>query len=314
MTASETRETKRAVMGPGYVNICAVLVTYFPDGHFLERLDKIRSQVNGVVIVDNTGEVNPAPFLNELGARKIEMIRNRDNLGIGEALNQGLQRAEALGYEWAVTFDQDTWVRPELVETLIRIYEQQPRPERVGIIGCNYEDENLGTSPHQHRVDGPASVEAVSVITSGSLLSLVTYSAAGPFRADFFIDYVDHEYCLRLRKLGYKVILATKPLMVHALGEASELNLLGLVKLILTNRSPLRRYYMTRNGLLVVGRYFLSEPLWAIETLGSILGFALLKIPFEKKQRWKKIRATAYGAIDGLLSRTGKVKASWMQV
>jgi len=38
------------------------------------------------------------------------------------------------------------------------------------------------------------------VITSGSLLPLATYADIGPFREEFFIDFVDTDYCFRARK------------------------------------------------------------------------------------------------------------------
>ena len=78
-------------------------------------------------------------------------------------------------------------------------------------------------------------------------MSAPVFSAAGPFRSDFFIAFIDHEYCLRLRKLGYKVIIANVPLMVHALGAPTTPsfdNRVGKFTLVLTNRYPLRRYYL----------------------------------------------------------------------
>ena len=291
-------------------------MTFFPDVVFAERLDKIRQHVGKVVIVDNTAHPKRGTCSPHLGGTDIEIIQNKENLGIGAALNQGMARVIQLGYKWAITFDQDSWVRDDLVTTLIGIVEQQPRSELVGIIGCNFEHENIQLSPIRHKIDGPAFSEVEAVITSGSLLSAAVFATVGPFRSDFFIDFIDHEYCLRLRKLGYKVIIANAPLMVHALGAPTTLsfdNRVGKFTLILTNRSPLRRYYITRNGLLVAKTYFTFAPTWAFRTLASILGFAILKIPLEKTARWKKFRATIYGAFDALRARTGKARTAWLE-
>jgi len=313
---AKATSSKGICVGPKRENICAILVTYFPDALFGERLDRIRDQVNKVVLVDNTADTKPSSLLQQLSSTNIEIIRNEENLGIGKALNQGMTRAMQLGYEWAITFDQDSWVHPDLVKILISTYEQQPRPDIVGIVGCNFQDENTHQSPIKHALDGPLFVETETVITSGSLLSAAVFSAAGPFRSDFFIDFIDHEYCLRVRKLGYKVITAATPLMIHALGAATIFSTdsrIGRISLVLTNRSPLRRYYMTRNGLLVAKRYFAFAPGWVFRSLASILGFSLLKIPFEKTARGKKLCATIYGAFDALRGRTGKARASWLE-
>jgi rhamnosyltransferase len=307
---------KRVFVGPTKENICAILVTYYPDALFAQRLERIRDQVGRILIVDNTADAKCGLASQLVSDDALNVLENKENLGIGAALNQGLTRAIQLGYQWMITFDQDSWVHEDLVTTLISIVEQQPQPDLVGIIGCNFEHETSHLSTIKHKVAGPNFSEAKTVITSGSLLSAAVFSAVGPFRSDFFIDFVDHEYCLRLRKLGYSVLTANAPLMVHALGAPTPLSFdtaIGKFSLVLTNRSPLRRYYMTRNGILVAKAYFSVAPIWALKTLGSVLGFALLKIPFEKTARWKKFCATILGALDALRSKSGKARRHFAQ-
>lgn len=290
-------------------------MTHFPDAHFGERLDRIQGQVKKTIIIDNTGDANPLASLLPKDSDDLEIIRNQENLGIGEALNQGISRAIQLGYAWTISFDQDSWIHADLVKVLIGIYAQQPEPELVGIIGCNFEDENIHAPLMKFSLGEPIFRETVAVITSGSLLSVQTFTRAGPFRSDFFIDFVDYEYCLRLLKLGFKVVVSAAPLMIHALGDATPLSFeytIGKFSLVLTNRSPLRRYYMTRNVLLVARRYFTVAPKWVLKSLASVLGFAVLKIPLENSARWRKFCATIYGALDALRSKTGKAQAAWL--
>ena len=298
--------------GPSPESVCAIVVTYFPDNMFGERLARIRKQTGKVVIVDNTGDTQLSASLSRSSG--VEVIANQENVGIAAALNQGMSRAVDLGFTWAITFDQDTWVQPNLVATLIDIYQRQTSRERVGIIGCNYEDENIHRSPHNFDTEQDF-CEVDVVITSGSLMSTALFRIAGPFREDLFIDFVDNEYCLRVRKLGYRVLTSTAPLMLHALGAATPIDInLGLVKIPfrLTNRSALRRYYMTRNALLVARSYLTVAPIWVIGSLARVVLFAPLKIPFEKSRRWNKLRATFLGALDALRSKTGKVVTAWL--
>jgi rhamnosyltransferase len=316
MERSRPKLPERTLIGPAKQNICAIVVTYFPDEHFGERLEKIYSQVGKIIIIDNTVEESRGALSQSTVHDDIEIVINNENVGIGAALNQGVSRAIKLGFEWVITFDQDSWVHPDLVKILISIYDQQSRPELVGVIGCNFEDENTHTTAMKHLVGGPKFVETQTVITSGSLLSIPTLKKVGPFRSDFFIDFIDYEYCLRLLQSGYTVIVSTAPLMKHALGCATLLSVesrVGRLSLVLTNRSPLRRYYMTRNGLLVAKTYFLVAPKWALRSLASLLGFAVLKIPWEKDSRARKFWATIVGAFDALRSKTGKAQASWLE-
>jgi rhamnosyltransferase len=301
---------------PSRKNICAIVVTYFPDFQFVARLDRIQQQVAQVIVIDNTDNPAPGIFPEVTGRPGIEVIRNGQNLGIGAALNQGLARAMELGYGWAITFDQDSWVRPELVTTLLDIYVAQPDRGKIGVIGCNIQDENILESPRKFSSDSPIFVEIESVITSGSLMPLAAFSAAGLFRSDFFIDFVDCEYCLRLRKLGYKVLMSTAPLMTHALGAATRVNFgIGIVSIpfVRSNRPSLRRYYMTRNVIIVGKEYFATAPRWVLVSLIRVLIFAPLKIPFERTARLKRFRATLRGAFDALRSKTGKAQDAWLR-
>ena len=300
-------------IAPAASNLCAVIVTYFPDALFKDRLDQIRSQVCKTIVVDNTGKASASTVLQGQDGDDLEIIVNRENLGIAGALNQGVSRAIELGYSWAITFDQDTWVHGDLVKTLIGIYLQQMEPETVGIIGCNFEDENIGRCPNESRTEKGTFFETETVITSGSMMAASVFRIAGPFRSDFFIDFVDNEYCLRLRRLGYRILTSTAPLMRHALGAATTDFRVGSMTLRRSNRSALRRYYMTRNALLVARDYISVAPTWVLKSLVGVLVLAVLKIPLERDSRWKKFRATFYGLFDAIRSRTGEAEASWLR-
>ena len=296
---------------PNSFDICAIFVTFFPDARFLERLNLVRSQVSMAIVVDNTD--GPTDFIAEDST--LSIVRNGKNLGLGAALNQGIARATELGYNWAITFDQDSWAQPSLVQTLIDILQVQTRPELVGIVGCNFRDENTGLTLRRNKGNA-FFAEVESVITSGSLLSLSVFKKAGQFREDFFIDFVDHEYCLRLRKLGYRVVMALRPMMIHALGESETLQL-GTdetnLALVLTNRSPLRRYYMTRNGLTIARMYFLDEPVWTTKSVIGLVPFALAKLPLESGAHWKKFRAILAGIADAFRKKTGPSTHTWLR-
>ena len=56
------------------------------------------------------------------------------------------------------------------------------------------------------------------VITSGALYNLKAYPKIDPFRDDFFIDYVDIEYCLRAKQNGYNIVVNCNARLYHRLG------------------------------------------------------------------------------------------------
>src|SRR5215831_6539874 len=89
-------------------SICAVMVTYHPCGRTLENVAMILLQVQNLVIVDNgsdTGEVVSLRASSETSG--FQLIENHENIGIAEALNQGIAWAKSRGYEWVILFDQN---------------------------------------------------------------------------------------------------------------------------------------------------------------------------------------------------------------
>ncbi len=291
---------------PKKENVCCTIVTYRPDFNLRDRMTHVQGQVEQVVVVDNNSSPLELGRLQQLSLEfGVHLISNSQNLGIGAALNQGVRWAAEQGCQWALTLDQDSVVADDIVETLSAVYEHFPEKEKLAIIGSNYRDSNSGRLLcRTDRDDGCSWQEVKTVITSGSLVSLQAYAAIGPFREEFFMDCVDLEYCLRSRSRGFKILLARKPLMQHAIG-ASTMHKLPWKMTGTSNHSTVRRYYMTRNHLALAREYLLREPMWVLSTLYSRLKSTVLMCLFEEN-RLRKLEYTAIGAFDGLFSNSSR--------
>jgi rhamnosyltransferase len=283
-------------------SVCAIVVTYFPDKEFNERLQRLLPQVAEVVVVDNTPEESATPGLKDIlqkNAAGVHLIENRINAGISVALNQGLKHALNRGYRWILTLDQDTQCCPDMVDTLLKVSEVcKPMP---AVIGGNYFDPQKGRQAVQVR-EAEDFLEQKTVITSGSLIDAGLAAAIGGFREDYFIDQVDHEFCLRARAHGHKVVISRKPTMTHSVGRPGgvQLPFLG----VLPNHPPLRKYYIARNTVVTVAQYWRQEPEWCLRRLARLLlGLAFMALLEE--HRLSKVRAFARGVVDGLCRRMG---------
>jgi len=288
-------------------SVCAVVVAYFPDARVGELLEKILPQVDELVVVDNTpggGRLGAFGILAE-GEGRIHIVENLANLGVAAALNIGLEQAARLGCRWLLTLDQDTCCYPQLVETLLRTGEScGPRP---AVIGGNYFDPQ--TQRTKVSVNGAAEcLEQKTVITSGCLVDVDLAMAAGGFREDYFIDQVDHEFCLRMRALGHRVVISREPVMAHSVGAegGARLPFLGA----LPNHPPLRKYYIARNTVVTVVKYWRREPDWCLRRMVRLLLGLLLMATLEK-QRLAKIHAFAAGFMDGVRYRMGPCLRKW---
>lgn len=292
--------------GPNVHNTCGCIVTYRPGATLAANFAPLMSRVPKWIIVDNRSPDEDRERLRTIASGAVELIENPDNQGVAVALNQAAHRAGALGFEWLLTFDQDSAPRADLLARLSEAYGSLPDRGRIGMIGSNFVMEGTDRLFYDCR-GGSAAVERPTLITSGSILSLQVFSEIGPFREDLFIDGVDSEFCLRLRRGGYKVFAVCEPLMRHSLGEFRGNRMLPS-RVRITHHSALRRYYITRNTLVVAREYWRDERAWVKLSLKVLVAGFLGAMVFEQ-HRWAKLRATVHGVLDAIRGRTGPAKS-----
>jgi rhamnosyltransferase len=287
-------------------DVCAVVVTYHPDAQLPIRLRGISRQAERVVIVDNGSADGELAMLREIAADpRLVLVLNSENLGLARALNIGIQRAAAQGYSWALLLDQDSRVESDLVTTLIAVYQAFPDKEHLAIIGSGFRERHrLSPKAAKFEFSGDEWDEVKEVITSGSLLSLKAYANIGPFREEFFIDYVDSEYCARAAANGYRALKTRRPLMSHSIGRPTPHRLLWMKKWT-SNHSADRRYYIARNHTVMVresGKYRFG--LWALIGLSDCVT-PLKRIALYERSKGSKIAAVFQGWWDGVRGNMG---------
>lgn len=292
------KAVKEQVARPSVENVAAVIVTYNPDSGFKSRVSRLIDQVACLIVVDNASCLAARQAIKGLVSPKLELIQNERNMGIAFALNQGVRRSIELGCSWTLTLDDDTTVDDNIISELSKIYERYPNKDRLGIIAANARTARSGRILANCKDRGNGFVEVKTVITSGSLISNYAYQQIGPFRDDFFIEGVDLEYCLRLRKYGYKILLSCQPVMTHISGSGEERTFLGKT-VLLDNHPSWRYYYRAKNFVCLIKSYLWYEPAWFfsasvnnVKTLAKIVLFEDDMIP--------KFRLMCSGAYDAL--------------
>jgi rhamnosyltransferase len=289
--------------------ICAVIVAFYPDEDFEKRVKDLLPQVESLLIVDNTPDGGCSPQIKALVTKhhQIQLLENHANRGLAAALNQGLRHALDMRCKWLLTLDQDTTCSADMVTNLTQVYDAcQPKP---AVVGSNYFDSRIGRLALQTCSESDY-IERKTVITSGSLIDAELAHAIGGFRADYFIDQVDHEFCLRARMHGYRIVISSKPAMAHSVGNpgGAQVPFLGT----LPNHSPLRKYYIARNTVVTVAKYWRQEPEWCLRRLVRLISGLFLMATLEK-HRIAKVRAFAAGITDGLHKRMGASRRHWLR-
>ena len=229
-------------------DVLAVVVSY--NGLQKTRLsvDALQTQVGYVHIVDNGSDAESLAVLEALEREPgITVERLGENRGVGHALNLGVQRARQLGCTWLLTMDQDSVVDGSLIEAYGEVAGQ-----------------NQGwmclapwITTNSRRKDGVGGVVGYA-ITSGCLVRVSLFDQIGLYDEGFFVDYVDFDFCLRLRRAGHAVYRVPAAMMRHQLGEPVDLP--PVVQKYYARHSPVRRYYMSRNFMYLAERYLIGFP------------------------------------------------------
>jgi rhamnosyltransferase len=284
---------------PTPINSIAIAVTFNPDHQVLGNLRRLTEQFNHVIIVDNTPQSALTFLLTEaaLNSSRVTILSNQNRDGISGALNKGIRelyRKQKNG--WVFWFDQDTEIHPDFMIRVNAILAKYPTIEnQKSLFGVNYEDGK--TLP---RVLPFEMLEVRTIITSGSFTRIENLKRLGLCIDELFIDSVDHEYCLRAKRMGMKIKWITIPLMKHSLGRIEVRSLLWKKDVIVTNHAPFRWFYFSRNHILTCFDGFPWSFRWFLKHGYSLLK-NYLKVLLLEEEKWRKTTGIFAGIFSGLL-------------
>jgi rhamnosyltransferase len=239
-----------------HTDILAVVVSHNGGAKLLRGIDALRGQVGHVCVVDNGSAPESLAVLDSLeGQERLSVIRLAENRGVGHALNLGVRRAHETGYAWLLTMDQDSVVD----RSLIRAY----------VSAVNRDPSLVSLSPAvSEKAEAVEPSEVVPyAITSGNLVRVGLFDRIGSYDEGFFVDCIDFDFCLRLRRAGYSIHRVAGARMQHELGEPVKLP--RFLRNFYARHSPSRRYFMSRNYLYLARRYVADFP-WFILKLGIL--------------------------------------------
>ena len=271
------------------MKIIAGIVTFYPNFERLkENIDAIVTQVDHVILVDNGSE-----DLKKLDAlvesyKQVDLIKLFENKGIAFALNRIGKFAVEEKADYFLTLDQDSVVMPGLIEA----YQNYIDFPNLGLLNSIHQDRNLSDN------DNPITevVEKELMRTSASLMPTALFEEGFTYDERLFIDKVDFDLNIRLRQEGYKLYEIPYYGLLHELGDIKTHHILGY-KVVTYNHSAFRRYYITRNTILLIKKFGLNRNTFVF-LIGDI-GKEVKTLIFEE-DKIKKTKAVFKGWIDGL--------------
>jgi rhamnosyltransferase len=271
--------------------VCAVVISYNPSASIVENINTLICQVSKVVIVDNGSCDDSKHYLEILSKdHNVTFFYNNKNIGIAAALNIGVKYALETGYFWVATFDQDSKITPNFINTMLATYISCTCKEAVALIAPTYYDQKtkIKTSFGICKKENLLFKDLTTTMTSGNLVRTDIFRKVGYFNEDFFIDYVDNEFCLRCLKYGYKLIESRQAVLIHNLGDGRRHSFLWKQPAT-TNHNHIRRYYNARNRFVVYKKYFSLNTKWALKDISQLMREMIKIVLFEESSLLKLI-------------------------
>lgn len=287
------------------MNRYAIVVAYEPDIFKLARLCKsICVQGFNVVVIDNSEK---KPLGKEFGGETCKLITLERNMGIAHAQNIGVKYAISQGAQVISFFDQDSVISNELLTKLAEplLHNQECVIAPVSVdkeSGLEYPSHvmNYFGLPVNVYSKGQTSLVPVDIaISSGMTTSAKVFELVGCFDEDFFIDFVDIEWCIRSKARGIPIYIVPDAVMEHSIGDQT----IRVGPVHCVQHSPVRTYYKVRNSLLLFRKKI--NLVFVMRQVVSALLHNLLLLFFVKG---KLSYLTCYinGILHGMAGQVGK--------
>jgi len=278
----------------------------------LAALDVVSEPPIDVFMVDNGSSDG-----SEAGVRttfpKVRVVQNGANLGFAEGNNVAIRMALEAGYPWIMLLNNDTTVAPDAISELLRPLQDDPAVgiSSGAIVYMDAPDTVWSAGGHVDRRRGrvttdwldqpltalPDATYLVDHVTGCAMLVRAeAIRDAGVLDPRFFMYYEETEWCARISRARYRVVVNPKAVIRHDIQPDVQLGSSSIA------------YYMTRNHLLFLRATraplsaWLYTLFWQVRTLASL--YLRSPSPARARGRTPMLRAIR----DFMLGRFGQLQ------
>jgi GT2 family glycosyltransferase len=223
-----------------------ILVNWNTKGHILEALRSIADTVHDyrheIFVVDN-GSTDGSPEAIKEAFPEVRLIRNERNLGFAHAVNQA--QAQAKG-SYCVLLNSDARLTEGAIKTLAAFMEENPD---VGIAGGELMNEDgsrqnsiapfpsLATELLNKRLlrilfprrypgkerEYPAPLDVDSLVGACIIVRRQAIDEVGMLDEGYFFFMEETDWCLRLKKQGWRISFVPQARILHLQGASASL-------------------------------------------------------------------------------------------
>jgi len=213
--------------------------------NFLQSLKKTDYPNYEIIVVDNASTDGSVEAIGEKFP-KVGIVRNKRNLGYGCGVNSGIKHIKG---EYIVTLNNDMVVyQKSWLSEAVKVAESDKKIGMVTIVWVRYDDPcilqhrfylKLGTISEKilemfggaffetGAIESGQKVidylpEVLDVRFGSGLIKRDVIERVGLFDEKMFLYFEEVDFCYRIRKAGYRTVLATKSRLQHMGGASTK--------------------------------------------------------------------------------------------
>ena len=210
--------------------VCIALVNWNLKQVTLECLESLRGlkYPNFQVVVVDNGSQDGSPEAIADRFPEAAQVVYPENLGSTAGFNAGFLYALAAGADYAFLINNDTILDPDALDILVDACENPEvgiasplifyagAPEKIWSAGAMLSRLTLDLIGNHGRGEKFGKITRRDFLTGCAMLvKREVLEPVGVMDRDFFLYYEDMDYCFRVRKEGYHLIVAPKARMWH---------------------------------------------------------------------------------------------------
>ncbi len=263
----------------------------------LASLRKITYNRYRIVVVDNDSRDGSYEYLKE-HETDCCIIQSGENRGYAAGNNVGIHYALEQGAEYVCILNNDVEVEPDFLTKLVQYMESEPDVGMTGPVVYEYNQREkiqsagfsicvrtgrtqpLWQGKHKKELSGKHIIVSDGLSGTCLLIKRDVLETTGLIPENYFLFFEEMEWCLNIRKNGYKLATVLAAAVYHK-GSAT-----------LKKTGTLSRYYMARNQALFVRRNGTTLDLCTF-LLTEGLGYAFRCI-FSSRRELRKMEFAAF--------------------
>lgn len=284
--------------------VAVVVFLYNYNEANIDNIQTYAGDVDEVFAFDNTEITNKYVEL-KAALKKIPnllYIDGKGNQGLAIAINKVARICIKRGYDWLITFDQDSQASENMILNMKTFAENLENKNDIGIISPLIKNNEFVFAKPLYEF---SYVEWV--IQSGAMHNLDILRAVDGYNNDIYIDALDTEYCYRLMDNHYKIVRLNTAVLLHNVNEKQvKIKEIHGKKYYINKFSPYRYYYIVRNNLYCLAKYGKKNKLFGVEAKNTLK--TIFKTWILEEKKGIRAKAICLGVMDFMLGRMGKIK------